>query len=453
MFADSQDLFIRYGASRAGRHLVAISKAALPVTVVNTSVIAQEKKGIPLLDEFILRAISLGQGQTHQIAKLSGVAESLINSSAAGLAATGNLIYGVREGVLALTPMGAKTAIELATVKPVQRQFKVCFDRTLWCVMEYDPNDLMSKSEAREDGQLILPAFKSSRIGDPDITVANLNGLIRKGNIGSSELDILRITKLSGNTHRYLSVLVLVYVDAVNMDIELALIVDDELSHAHELPLISLGVADRLEIVVAKDSVRPILSDELEVAREAQASSPQPSHATSSLSQVAPVVGFEHRVLLEKALVTTDRRLVIATENFDADFVINYIVPKIGDLLKKGVVVKIALGYSQNDEGADQEVLGPLTKLSSRYPAALSIVWNQHHGAGSLIFDDTWIETSFGWLEEISQPPKPLALHEGTLVRGHEYADAKFEFLNAKLFRNASVDAPIPEMDSHLDHS
>ncbi|WP_343319321.1 hypothetical protein AAFM46_02415 [Arthrobacter sp. TMP15] len=434
MFADNRDLFSRYGSSRAGRILVAVSKAALPVTVVSTSVIAQEKKGIPLLDEFILRAIRLGQGRIRRIAQLSGVADSLIQSSAAGLAASGNLIYGVQDGVLALTPFGEKMAIDMATIKPVQRQFKVCFDRTLWCVAGYDSNELISKGQARDADQLILPAIKSSRIGDRDIAVSNLNALIRKGNIGSSEIDILRITKLSGNTHRYLPVGILIYVDSVNSDLELALIVDEDLSQSHELPLISLDVAKRLGIEVSRDVLRPKLSDELEVAREARRSSPEINSGTSSLSQVARVLGFEHRALLEDGLSVTNRRLLIATGDVDVEFFKSYALPKIADLLKAGVTVKLAFNRPQKSAATDKDPLGLLSKLSARYPASLSVDLDHEYTSNTLIFDDSWVETSFGWLDDVPHSPQPLMLHEGTLVQGREYSDAKFNELTEFLF-------------------
>jgi hypothetical protein len=301
MLTNSLDLISRYSEARAGRRLVAVLPGALPVTVVNTSVLAQERKSIPLLDEFVLRSIRLGQTRTNLIAQLSGVSDSLVRSSAAGLAADGNLIYSIQDGSLALTPIGERLAIEMATIEPVQRPFKVCFDRTLWRVKEYDPRHLVQKSQVRDEQMQILPAFKSSRIADDDITVANLNALIRKGDSTNTDIDILRILRLSGNTHRFLPVQMLIYVDPGSYDLDIAILIDDELSGDHEFPLISLDVIGKLSLNVSPGIERERLADAIEVARQAApAGQSFQSLVSRGLSQIAPVFGFEHNAWLEK---------------------------------------------------------------------------------------------------------------------------------------------------------
>ena len=60
---------------------------------------------------------------------------------------------------------------------------------------------------------------------------------------------------------------VLVYADADRSDIQLAVVIDDELSAAHELALLNLGGAAALGIQVEPPSQRPTLDPGLERAR------------------------------------------------------------------------------------------------------------------------------------------------------------------------------------------
>lgn len=435
MLIGSLDLFTRYGEARAGRRLVAVRPGALPITVVNTSVVAQERKSIPLLDEFVLRAIRLGQIQTNHIASLSGVGDSMVRSSAAGLAAGGHLIYGVVEGNLALTPLGEKTAVELATVEPIQRQFKVCFDRTLWKVADYDPRQLISKAQARDEGMQILPAFKSSKIGDKDVTVTNLNALIRAGNIGNADIDILRVTRLATNTHRYLPVQILVYADPKSYEIEIAVLIDDDLSVDHEYPLISLDVVGKLGLKVSSGSHRVLLADELEVARKASSTAVKAENIVSNrLSHVGSVFGFEHNAWLERALTTTKRRLLLAAPSFDVEIMKHQVLPRIFSLLRAGVEVRLAFAESKERTESDDDLKATLARVVQKYSTTFSIAYDKTLSASSLVFDDAWIETGFGWLHELEPAPMSLRLYEGTVVQSRRYADQTYQQLNEQYF-------------------
>ena len=435
MLTNSLDLISRYSEARAGRRLVAVVPAALPVTVVKTSVLAQERKSIPLLDEFVLRAIRLGQTKTDLIARLSGVSDALVRSSAAELAADGNLIYSIQDGSLALTPLGERLAIELATVEPVQRQLKVCFDRTLWRVKEYDPRQLVQKSQVRDEEMQILPAFKSSRIADDDVTVANLNALIRKGDSTTTDIDILRILRLSGNTHRFLPVQIMIYVDPGSYDLDITILVDDELSGDHEFPLISLDVIGKLSLNVRPGGERERLADAIEVARQAATTGQNfQSLVSNGLSQVAPVFGFEHNAWLEKALTTTKSRLLVATPSVDEEIMTHQVLPRIAALLREGAEVKLAFGDANEENESCKDLHASIASIRQKYPASFSVAWGQEVQVSVLVFDDTWIQTGFEWFTDLEFDPTAVRLHEGTVVQSRRFVDETYRRLSTSHF-------------------
>jgi hypothetical protein len=54
--------------------------------------------------------------------------------------------------------------------------------------------------------------------------------------------------------------------------------------------------------------------------------------------------------------------------------------------------------------------------------------------ASSLVFDDTWIESGFGWRQELDTDPTALRLYEGTVIQGRRYADQMYQQLMEQHF-------------------
>src|SRR5258708_130064 len=127
----------RFRDLRPGLQLMAIEDAALPVTVVGTDILAQERKPLPLLDEFVLRLSDAGLSSTDDIASFLGLEPGLVESSIADQVTSDNLSYVSRRRAVSLTVQGKRTVQQLVAVQPVQRQFQVVFDRLTWALADY----------------------------------------------------------------------------------------------------------------------------------------------------------------------------------------------------------------------------------------------------------------------------------------------------------------------------
>jgi hypothetical protein len=104
-----------------------------------------------------------------------------------------------------------------------------------------------------------------------------------------------------------------------------------------------------------------------------------------------------HRSRVKKSVVNTD------------------LLAKLERGLRAGVEVTLAHGYGDDDRGSDEQALKRLGNLASRFPRFTFVrVKNTH--AKILIYDETWISTSFNWLSFCGDSDRTCRLEEGTLV-------------------------------------
>src|SRR4051812_47041034 len=118
---------MRFSGDRPGLTLVGVEDAALPVTVVATDVVAQERKPLALLDEFVLRFADAGLSTVDEIAQVLGLESRLVESTIADQAIAENISIGASTQVLALTRRGKQVVQDHEAIQPVQKQIFVTF--------------------------------------------------------------------------------------------------------------------------------------------------------------------------------------------------------------------------------------------------------------------------------------------------------------------------------------
>jgi hypothetical protein len=258
----------RFGAARPGLQLIAVEDAAIPVTVVRADTLAEEKKELPITEEFTLRFVESGVDSPADIAAYLGLDAKHIVDAAAEQLSENHLRRVGAGGTLALTPIGAEVATSLAATRPVLRQLPVSFDRLTWALADYPERALISKKEAQEAGMTLLPAARNARIGFNDVTPAEFNRLLKAR--GQERLRVLRIHKVAVKKHLYLPVQLLVYGDENRRELELAVCIDDDLATEHGLALDRVGAVDRLGLKLEAAEPRPVLDEDLESKRTSQ---------------------------------------------------------------------------------------------------------------------------------------------------------------------------------------
>lgn len=440
-------LFARFADSRPGRTLLTVENAALPVTVVTTDVLAQERKPLPLLNEFALRFVQANVCSVGEIAAITGLDGGLVGSAIADEVSSGNLTYRAANQRIALTPQGQRVCQELEAVQPVQKQLRLPFDRLTWRLADYSREEMRTKREAEESGDLLLPAARTARIGPDEVTVPAINSLLRGSTGSRSSLEVLVVRKIRPSTHRYLPVKLLVYGDPEGGEVELSVVVDHEVSPAHDLALAKLGGVEKLGITVAPPTPRPTLTDELEALRVAvdptQPPAPHTPHEEGVAEAAAPLVRgigvLEHRQLLDQALTTARRRLLLISPWVKAAVVDTTFLGHLEQRLRQGCAVHLAHGYGDDDRGSDAKVLDKLRNLQRRFQDRFTLARLRNTHAKILIFDDTWVSTSFNWLSFRGDPDRTYRMEEGTLVQIPDQVSAEYERY-VKLINEQRVD-------------
>ncbi len=430
MFTSYEMVRRRFGDQRPGLHLVSVVDAAVPVTVLRVDVLAQERKPIQLLDEFVLRFVLAGVLDVNEIASLLGLQREQVVSSVADQISSNNLVRS-SNGHLRLTDVGLESARDLAAVQPVLTQLPVHFDRLVWEVHDYPRSALIKKRDAQERGLEILPAKRSARINTNDLTVERFNEILSNSN-RDRQVEVLRVRKIASQSqHVYMPAQLLVYGDPESGEVELGLCIDGELRPAHGLELAAANAVASLGISVGPAVERPTLSPDLEdqrVGKEAvgEIQSGKPSELNQESAESAPrqlekiavrsVDVHEHPGFLSKALTNAKQRILIIAPWVKNGVVNTDFLASLERRLKAGVEVHIGHGYGPDDRGSDEYALRRLANLATRYPK-LQIVRLENTHAKILIFDAVWITTSFNWLSFRGDPNRTYRMEEGTLVQ------------------------------------
>jgi DNA-directed RNA polymerase specialized sigma24 family protein len=93
-FSPDSLLAARFHNAQAGLELIDIVDAALPVTRVTAEVLAQDSKGLPLTEEFVLRLVDHQMASPRSIAGVLGLPKAMVDQTIAQLFGSDDLRWG-----------------------------------------------------------------------------------------------------------------------------------------------------------------------------------------------------------------------------------------------------------------------------------------------------------------------------------------------------------------------
>ncbi|MCK2240986.1 MULTISPECIES: hypothetical protein [unclassified Crossiella] len=459
-----------YSDLHSGFQLVAAVEAALPVSWLTLDLVALQRKPLPVVEEFTLRLCQQGVNTIPDIAAVLGVDNDVVQTAVAGQLSAETLDYrmvrqpegpGVR--TLRLTPAGVKAVTELETTTPQRVEQTNAFDRLQWVPAEYSKSELITRDQAKASGMVFLPSSRTHEVTAQDVTPRTLNTLFANTDkdvdpapsrrlSASVQLDVLAVEAVTRQPRRYLPVVLLVFSALEFDEVRLSVVVDDLASDRHSDLLLQAGGADKLGITVAEPVGEPELPAhlrELRVSYEtvrglqkradntrpgASCTAPGDAAADDSVTAraelaaltVRSVPTFEHRELLAHALRDARRRFLLITP-FVRDAVVDQdLIADLEVLLRRrGFLAHIAYGLGHPAREHDSEAINRLRKLAERYPN-LTLVRLREAVPGCLIFDDTWINSSFDWLAYCGGPDRAYRREEGTLIRATDIVNNRY---------------------------
>lgn len=409
------DVAERFREARPGRDLVAIEEAAIPVTVLRVLVSAQEEKPLPLLEEFVLRALFNGIRETSEVASFLGLGADQLDDALIAQVQAGNITYRGDGEVATLTSRGKLAAIDLMSISAIEQEIPACFDRSIWRVAEYRESDLIAKKAAREQGLLVMPAARTQHIEREDLRLMDLEHLVSAGKGRARRLQLLSILRSRVTKHLYLPVKLALFSDGVRTEPEILVIVNGEESFSHQRELESLGGASALGMKVELPSAVPFVSSS---NVEPQDAADRVDDATS----ITQIGVFEHPLRLKTALSSAQRRILIISPWIRRAVVNSQFLTDLERRLKGGVDVQIGYGIGLDGAGTDQAAIDKLNALARTYLNFKFARLPSTH-AKILIYDDVYITSSFNWLSYRGDPNRTYKMEKGTLVQGVAQTD------------------------------
>lgn len=462
----------RYSELHSGFQLVAAAEAAIPVSWLTLDLVALERKPLPVVEEFVLRLCQQGVDTIPDIAAVLGVDEDVVHAAVAGQLSAETLDYRLgrqpdRRSVrtISLTAAGVTAVTELETTTPQRVEQPYAFDRLRWVPTEHTKSDLITHAEAQADGMVLLPSSRTRAVTTQDVTPRALNTLItdteenpdptppRRAR-SSTQLEVLAVEAITRQPRRHMPVVLLVF-SALDFDeVRLSVVVDDLASDPHGHALLEAGGAEKLGVTVVEPVGEPELPAHLleqrapydtvrglqkradntppgtaVPPRDAAPDDSATARAELAALTVRAVPTFEHRELLAHALHDTRRRFLLITPHL-RDAVVNQdLIAQMESLLRRrGLVAHIAYGLGHPDREQDTEAVNRLLKLDERF-SNFTLVRLRNAVPHCLIFDDTWINSSFDWLSFRGGPERAYRREEGTLIRAativnDQYAEA-----------------------------
>jgi hypothetical protein len=444
----------RYSDLHPGYDLVAAIDAAVPYSWLNLDLLVHESKRLPVVDEFVLRLCQQGVTTISGVAAVLGLDDEVVRSSVAGQLSQENIDYRpihrpgqAPDRAIALTPDGVRAVTTLQTAAPSRVDLGWAFDRLAWAPVARPNSELMSRGDVAARSLVPLPSVHTRDVGVGDVAPRALNTLLsesgqddvaRARRSGRGALEVLSVESIARQPRRWLPVVLLVFAAADIDDVRLSVVVDDLDSRVHGQALLNAGGAGALGITVLPAIGEPELPPDLKAQRtphgtvrglQRRADSPPPdgaavkpgdddsatARAELAALTVRSVPVFEHPELLTYALDHAHRRFLLYAPRLGDAVITDDFVTRLEKMLRRrGMIATIVHGFG--DSASDSRARDRLTQLAGkRSNFNIVEVTGPHHHA--LIFDDTWVNTSFDWLSYQGGVSRAFRREEGTLIR------------------------------------
>lgn len=414
-YSEDFRLWRKYARSRPRMYLLGIVRGAVPVALVTVDVIAQERKQLDLLDEFVLRMTHAGLDTIPRIAKVCGLDEELVSKVTLNRVADGSLKYLWHTDSFELTAMGYKLVEDLVEIQPVLSEFPITFDCLAWTVSDYPRSSMVAKSDAISDCRTILPFSCNGIPGPAEISPGALNCAIRLK--ARNELEVLEVRKITVNSYMYLPADLLVFRGDANDDTSVALVIEGKLSQRHDMVLAKWTAQEMLNIGL--DS--PLDYFDSGLSKDAATKHPlDEKHAvfTGNLDQAPPIAevrNFQHHELLHRALGTALKRVEISTTRLSGAVVDDHFCRVLEGTLRRRVKVDITYNSETDllhERHAEQRVLD----LQQRH-RNLHLRPVAGHNEERLTFDGWQVDGAFPWLNHRAHPHQILRDYTSMLRR------------------------------------
>jgi len=175
-------LGLRRFQARPGYRLAFVCEIAMPVYMVNVTILTLAHKRVPPVEEFILRCLAMNMTTREDIRSFLGLEDEVVRPALTVLAQTEHVALA-GDGILnkwCLTPAGKKALEFLLLIVPEERTVPVMFDAVLRRPISLRVGGLLERKEIEASGLTELSLQAPRRPSSPEFTVADINRVLRK---------------------------------------------------------------------------------------------------------------------------------------------------------------------------------------------------------------------------------------------------------------------------------
>jgi PLD-like domain len=452
-------------AERPGFQLISARDAALPLFRVTLRVVVLEVQDIPVVEQFVLRAIGSELNLPREIASFLGVSQRLIDSAIVNLLRSDDLLLaggsipGVREDEhrLVLTRKGQRTLEELRTVLPVQVEVKLFIDAL---TKQITADGSFPRVPGRALPNLGLMEIVPASRWRPDLSDFQRDAVARalgERGLGRGRRQLLTVLSVERRERFFRTdVVALAYTSEHGPEKQVAVVVAGVESSPHEIALAQVcgerwrdlfaddpagdreiesllhgvpkpppaahtaGIAARREDALAElEGAAALAGERASPAADADeaAAVKQFKDAESALDAftVRWVEVYEHRSYLQQALREATKRILIVSPWITRSVVDERFLADLEAAMKRGADVYIGYGLGDAKEN-DAWAVRRLEELDKEWGRLHLLRLGNTH-AKVLVCDSTYaIVGSFNWLSFSGDPERTFRDERSTYV-------------------------------------
>ena len=478
----------RFSFDRPGYKLIDFLEVGLPVYRLSLLATFLEDQPVPVLHEFILRAIELGLGCDKEIGEFLGLDMSLLvgvlaDLDSAELISVSPASAGVTSQI-ALTAKGTKSVALLSTRTPKLGEIVLHFDGLTRRLVPPRSEPLWPYRQLVVAGIREVSSRPPRRPKLEDISIADarrISNLLSESR-GRAKRELLSIKVIENSNRMFQVAQLLLYRSLEGNDSDFSVIVDEKNSTTHKDAIVRAGGLRRFGIDTEEQAAPPAFSvvDELsaeqlrqltvqsaeasEAVREAilaatEIATPEgdsqadaidrailDSFAQNKAHSIRYLEVYEHPQFLDDALDNCRSWLLIISPWIKRQVLDQARLTVLKQRLEEGVKIYIGWGFGKGDRSNsnDMQVVQQLKSFKNSYHNCYFLdLMNTHEKI--LIKDSEYvITTSFNWLSFRGDRKRTLRYERGVYIGIRELVDEQFEQLVTR-FEGAKQTTPSAE--------